>query len=57
MFTRNKIHFLLPFCLLLSLIALGVMACGNAADGNSAASGYAMTPGRLEANVAAVVGR
>jgi hypothetical protein len=38
MFTGNKIHFLLPFCLLLSLSALGVMAYGSAANGNSAAS-------------------
>lgn len=56
MFTRNKIHFLLPFCLLLSLIALGVMACGSAASGNSAASVSGMTPGRLWATIDAVVG-
>jgi hypothetical protein len=56
MFTRNKIHLLLPFCLLLSLIALGVMACGRAANGNSAASVSGMTPGRLWAAIDAVVG-
>jgi uncharacterized protein DUF6223 len=56
MFTRNKIHFLLPFCLLLSLIALGVMACDSAANGNSAASVSGMTPGRLWATIDAVVG-
>jgi len=56
MFTRNKIRFLLPFCLLLSLTALGLMACGNAANGNSAASVSGMTPGRLWATIDAVVG-
>jgi len=54
MFTRNKIHVLLPFCLLSGFAAVGMMACANAANGNSA--GYGMTPGRLEANIAASVG-
>src|SRR5215208_81556 len=56
MFTRNKIHLLSPFCLLLILISFGVTAFGNSADENSSANGYGMTPGRVQANVAAVVG-
>src|SRR5438132_8525280 len=56
MLTRNKIRFLLPFSLLLSLIAFGVMTYGSAANGNSAAPVSGMTPGRLWATIDAVVG-